>query len=86
MEMLLEKAWLGLKKKRLENTGLEHQDWCFEATQWHFILRMYFKNKGNREKDIWSALQIGQMSQICISYLGTIKQHDNKEFHALLDS
>lgn len=46
---------------------------------------MYFKTKTTEEKDIWSALQIGQMSQLCISYLGAIKQHGNKEFNAISD-
>lgn len=44
-----------------------------------------FQNQDNREKDIWSALQIGQMSQICIYYLGAIKQYGNIELNAISD-
>ncbi len=46
---------------------------------------MHFKTKTTEEKDIRSALQIGQMSQICISYLGAIKQCGNKEFNGNSD-
>lgn len=41
---------------------------------------MYFKTKA---KVIWSALQIEQMSQICISYQGPTKLHGTEEFHAI---
>lgn len=44
-----------------------------------------FQIQDNREKDIWSAWQTGQMSQICIYYLGAIKQWGNKDLHAISD-